>query len=265
MYGLLGFVQFVAYVAIIVIAAVYVRNYWQVSAPRREHLARKAELGRAPALYDDADYVLPETARAKAFQFLGLPTVHPGGQVLKVPEFTPGQGGRWQADREVITIAKIKGFTRRGLDYTDMIELDGGYTLAVAGGKSYIFVKHALTGDDEDLLKEKRQDACDRGTASTFIFEGQAWTIRFAMGKNPTSSGRPCSSIQVLGIHPDLGNRGRVSMLPPALMDGKEHDYFDLRARSGEQVMFAFYAGEKWTCFIGRQLTDEEVAQMQGI
>jgi hypothetical protein len=51
------------------------------------------------------------------------------------------------------------------------------------------------------------------------------------------------------------------------MLDGQEHDYYDMRARNAEtgEVMFFFYTAGRWNLFIGHFLNEDEINQMQGV
>lgn len=268
MYNLLGVLQTITYLAIIVIALVMVKGWYARGAPRREHLATKARLNQAGVLEPD-DAVSPKEAAQRNLRLLGLPSVDAGGHVINVPCFNPDQEGQWETNREVVATARVKAFTRQGADPLDMIELTGGYIIVGCGGKTLLLKSHNLTSRGERELEEQRQAAVDRDDGVIEDFEGHVWRISGAYGSNVTRQPgeRACSYIQALSVHPRLGEPGLKSTLPPNLLDGEEHDYYDLRARNEDtgEILYFFYAGGKWNCYIGRLLTGVESNQMQGI
>jgi hypothetical protein len=139
-------------------------------------------------------------------------------------------------------------------------------------------LKHyPLTAPEEQMIQHERQHVVGEegparaGDQKTLIdnFQGLAWQIKSAAGRNThrKPGERECSYIQVLSFHRDLGQPGKESSLPASLLDRRVYDYYDIKATStaDDRVLYAFYAGGRWACFIGRALSETEGAQLQGI
>jgi hypothetical protein len=271
MFEFFRFVQFLAYVAIIVFGIVWIRSLRLKTAPKRAHQARKSALSAAGTI-TDAELTSVREAQQYNLASTGVPSVQAGGFVHNVPTFDPRQEGSWDANREVLTTARVIGYTEAGANPMDLIELSGGYLLAVANGASFLFQKLDLTDPEADYLQEERDRACRTADHVIENFQGHSWLIKGAYGDNQAawrrSGDRSVSYIQVLSVHPNLGETGRRSTLPPVLLDGAVHDYFDLRAYNQEepsQRLFFFYSGQKWSCYVGHQLSKAEADRIAGI
>lgn len=264
-----GVIRDLAYLCVITTTGYLVVYSYRKGQPQREHKARKQELAKVPAYQSDEDgSVTPAVAAKQRLKFMGVPSVDAGQHLMNVPAFNPEKAQRWDNDLEVLTTMKVMAYTKQGADPLDFIELSGGYVLVACAGKELIFTRHNLTGAEADDLQDERQAAVDRGDGM-MTFEGHEWRITGAYGShaNPKPGERSQSYLQVLTVHSRLGEPGFTSILPPALLDLQEHDYFDLRARQvdGDQILFAFYAGGAWACFIGRVLEETEADQIQAI
>lgn len=234
---------------------------------RREDSARddrKRSVASVASFTHSEEVTLDPRAAAEAnLRFLGLPRVRAGTVILNVPTLDPGQEDGWDKRRTVLTFARVVAQLRQGSVPTDIVELGGGYSLVATSAKAYLLHAHNLTTGEESYLERQRQDAVGRGDGVIEDFEGVQWKIGTACGEHQVGGRRgekSQSTIQVLSAHPDLGKNGMISCLPPDLLDSREHSYYDMRARSmdGGRVLFFFYAGGKWSCFMGRELSSIE-------
>lgn len=245
-------------VAIVLVPAFRRRREDSARDDRKRNIASVASF-----VHSEEEALEPRAAAEANLRFLGLPRVRAGTVILNVPTFNPGQEDGWDKRRTVLTFARIVAQLRQGSVPTDLVELGGGYSFAAANGKAYLLHAHDLTIREETYLEGQRQDAVGRGDGMIEDFEGVQWKIGTACGEHQVSGRRgekSQSTIQVLSAHPDLGKSGMISCLPPDLLDNQEHSYYDMRARSmdGGRVLFFFYAGGKWSCFMGRELSSLE-------
>lgn len=248
---------------------------WQENQPKRGHRDKKKQLS-AIGTYNDneenlshEEEILAEKMAAKHnLELFGVPDLEAGSNLVHVPCINPQKEG-WDDNRIVISTSRIFGYSRSGKITSELIELNSGYILLATGNKVSILKKYNLTQTEEKELENQRKDAVTKGDGIIESFLGQEWAIKKAYGDN--NNQRPgekkCSYMQVLTLHPDLGNGTYRSILPPELCDYKEHDYYDMRAIGGDdgKLLYFFYAAGSWTCYIGRFLLDEEISQMTGI
>jgi hypothetical protein len=279
LYTLLGVLEVLAILAILaVVAYVFAPVLRERLAEQQRlstHRSKKAVLDEIPVFgegsltLESEDEITPREAAKRNFKLLGLPSVNAGGMILNVPMFNPEMTGKWDDNREIITVARAIAYTAQGKDPVEFVELTGGYLLVSAGGKSLIMTNYQLTTQETTELEKQRQDAVDRGDGLIEEFAGSQWTVSGAFGTNinPRPGERSCSYIQALDVNPNLGENGLRSVLPPLILDGNEHDYYDMRARNKDtqEVMFYFYTGGRWNLFIGRFLEDTEARRMQGV
>lgn len=266
----LGILQFVVLILAIAIGIAWLRQYLSDTAPQRLHQARKYALSSAGTIHDE-ELTSVKAAYVYNLQSTGVPSLQAGGFVDKVPNFDPRQEG-WETRREVITTSRAIGYTKAGANPMDLIELDGDYMLIVANAATFLYKTLDLTAPEADALQEERNRACKQNDTSIDSFMGSSWTIKGAYGDNQPAWRRPgdraCSYIQVLSVHPNLGEAGRRSTLPSNLLDGKVHDYYDLRAfntNDPKQRLYFFYTGGKWSCYVGHQLSPAEANAIAGI
>ena len=269
MYLLIQIIEIAAFVAVIGLALVLVRPAFRArrtESDRREH---KQRVGRVPTFEHGDDEVTDvQRAQAASLNFMGLPSVHAGHTLLNVPQLDPGQEGSWEAKRTVITASRITALLRQGAIPGDLVEFDGGYTLFGTNGKTFLLQSHLLTITEEDGLERERKEAVESNEPVIPNFQGLQWKIGTACGTHtPRQSGEKSrSTIQVLSVHPNLGKDGIISCLPPSLLDRREHDYYDMRARTENgRVMLFFFAGGTWNCLMGRKLDANECRRLQAL
>ena len=244
---------------------------WQQDAPRRAHLATKADLNRVRP-YDRDTTHDPQAAESANLKFLGVAAVHAGNILSHVPSLEPKKA-IWDDNQVVLSTARLTAYSPYGRDVADLIELGHGYLVMSRRKKVLVLKEYPLTTTEAAHIQREFQEAVDKsGPTPGYIesFAGNRWEIGSALGKNisPKSGERACGSIQVLSIHPDLGQADKISMFPPTLLEDKqEHDCYDLRAHceATGQVLLAFYTAGSWACYIGRELEQTEVDEMQGI
>lgn len=269
------FMELVCLVGIFVILALWYRRWRTETTGLRQHRATKKLLMNAGVVEDNEAPDPRESAR-KNFAFMGLPQVDAGQMLCNVPEYDPKQKGVWETNQPVLTAFKVIAYTQNGPDPLEAVEMSGGYFLLSCGGRAFIMNNCALSLKQADLLQAERQACEETNGADIYIdeFNGYRWKItgEYGQNRNPKPKERACSFLQVVSAHPDLGQTGFRSVLPPNLMDMKEHDYFDLRARRLDDkgdadgtIMFAFYTGAKWNLLIGRMLEDPEISRLQAI
>lgn len=270
MFTFLMFVQTVAVLAALVLFAALLRPTLAARAVERVGVERKRRIAGLRTHEAPDEEVRDVRAAAEAsLRFLGLPSVRAGRQLLNVPTLNPGAEG-WDSRRMVITASRILARLKQGTVPGDLVEFDGGYALFATNGRTFLLQSHLLGTSGEDYLERQRQDAVEKGDGVIEDFQGVQWKIGTACGTHKArgAGDKDRSTIQVLTKHPALGSVGVVSCLPPNLLDGGEHDYFDMRARtlSGEpRAMIFFFAGGKWSCFMGRELTAEEAGRLQAL
>jgi hypothetical protein len=253
------------------VVSTYVFPRW---GERRRHATTKGALDKAQVISEAAD---ARDAQRRNLAFMGVPSVDAGNVLLNVPALRPEQEGAWKHEQEVLVTARAVAYMAQGQVPTDMVELANGYLLAAVAGKAFLLKHYPLTGPVEHMIQHERQHLVgEEGPAGardqrTLInnFLGLAWQIKSAAGRNTNRKPgeRDCSYIQVLSFHRRLGQPGMESVLPTGLFDGQAHDYYDIKATSttDDRVLYALYAAGRWTCFIGRALTETEAAQLQGI
>lgn len=269
MYILVKILELTAYVAVICIALAFVGPVLTVWRNESQGKQRKQKVGKVPTFEHESEAVSDVRGAQKAnLDFMGLPSIHAGRSILNVPMFQPEQEGAWEGRRTVISTSRITALLRQGEVPGELIELDGGYVLFATNGKSFLLQNHLLTGSEEENLEKERQEAVEKNDAVIQNFQGLTWKIGTACGSHTpkTQGGKRQSTIQVLSLHSDLGKNSIVSCLPPNLLDRREHDYYDMRVRSSDdRIMLFFFAGGKWNCFIGRELSTQEAQRLQAL
>ena len=269
MYLIVQIVQFAAFLAVIGLAFVLVRSAIFARREESDHKEHKERVGSVQTFEHDNDSVADVRAAQKAsLNFMGLPSIHAGRTILNVPRFNPEKEGGWEAKRTVITTSRITALLRQGAVPGDLVEFDGNYAMFGTNGKAFLLQSHLLTSKEEETLERERKEAVEKSDPVIPNFQGLSWKIGPACGTHtPRQSGEKSqSTLQVLSVHQDLGKDGIVSCLPPSLLDRREHDYYDMRARTNDgRVMLFFYAGGKWNCFMGRELTGTECQGLQAL
>ncbi|MGV3719457.1 MAG: hypothetical protein ACO1SX_00995 [Actinomycetota bacterium] len=270
MYDFLGIVQMLANLAVATLVALLLYDRVRGGPTSRAGRSRGSRLKRAAVLEPKPDDRLPaQEAARRNLQFLGLPSVEAGQTVTNVPTFDPANEGGWERTREVVTAARAVAYTQQGVEPVELVELSGGYLLAACAGKCLLLRRYTLSAPEETELQRQRQEAVDSNDPVIPSFAGYAWHIRCAFGKNISRKPgeRACSYIQVLSRHPRLGQAdGPLSILPGNILDGQTHDYYDVRARNDAgTVLYGFYVGGSWACYLGRVLEDTEAAAMQAV
>ena len=267
MFEAFGIINMLAFWVLAVAAGFWAYLQWQKGQPQRQHVATKRRLSEAGTV--DTEEQTPQEMAQANLKFLGVPAVGAGRQVFNVPCIDPNREGNWQKDREVLTTSHIGAYNQHGEEMPmQFMELGDGYAVLTKGNKVFLLQNVPLSTPQEEQLETERREVVQTADTGIRNFLGVDWTIKGAMGdnKNTSAGGRKCSYVQVLTTHPELGQSGRVSNLPPNLFDRKVHDYYDLQALSADgQALFAFYAGGSWNCYVGRILTEEERHNMQGI
>jgi len=269
MYLVAQVLEYTAYLAVICLAIVLVRPMFLAQREESNYKDRKRRVGSVPT-FEHGDEAVADVRAAQeaSLSFLGLPSIHAGRSILNVPQFQPENEKGWESTRTVVTASRITALLKQGAVPGDLVEFDGGYALFGTNGKAFILQSHLLTATEEDGLEQERKEAVEKGDPVIPNFQGLSWKVGTACGSHTPrhSSEKSQSTIQVLSVHPDLGKDGIVSCLPSNLLDQLEHDYYDMRARSGDgRVMFFFYAGGKWNCFMGRELSKIESQRLQAL
>jgi len=272
MYDLLRVLELVLFLVVAwLVVTTYVFPQW---GARRRAVAAKGALDKAQVVSEAVD---ARSAQRQNLSFMGVPGVDAGNILLNVPALRPEQEGAWKREQEVLVTARAVAYMAQGQVPHDMVELANGYLLLAVAGQAFLLKHYPLTAPEEQMIQRERQyvvgeeGPAHAGDQKTLIdnFLGHAWQIKSAAGRNvrPRPGERGCSYLQVLSFHRQLGEPGRESYLPPDLFDGRVHDYFDIKATSTEddRVLYAFFAAGRWSCYIGRALTDAEAAQLQGI
>lgn len=269
MYAVLKVLEFLVFIGVLALAGAFL---WPMI---KKWLENRGTIKRVKsATYEHTDDVLPDVKAVRAAQaanlkFLGLPSVHATQTVMNVPVMSPEQEGDWIKNRKVVTAARIISRLKQGETPGDLIELEGGYALFASNGKVKIMTKLNLTSSEETLLEKERKEAVEKNDPEIPNFQGVPWRIVSACGEHkPRFAGdKKCSTIQVLSVHSKLGEAGLMSFLPTNLLEMREEDYYDMRAKevNGERAMIFMYAGGTWTCFMGRGLTDEESRQLKAM
>lgn len=240
---------------------------WANGAPRRKHLATKQALNRRP--YDSDSAHDARKAEQANLALMGVPAVHAGNFLDNLPPLNEDKS--WEARQQVLTTARLVAYSPYGVDTADLVELGHGYLLLARRKGVLLLKQYPLTATEGDLLTREFKEATGgTGDSVRYIksFCGQRWEIGSALGQNmtPKAGEKSCGYIQLLTVHPELGQVGKISTYPANLMDGAEHDVYDLRAHdSSGQVLFAFYTAGDWSCYIGRQLPPYEAQGLKAI
>lgn len=271
MYATLQFLEIIAIIGFLTFLAIFFRPIVMNWLAERGGKKRDQRISSVPTYEHDDEALQSVTqvrqAQKASLQFLGLPSVHAGQTIMNVPTMNPDQAGEWAKNRQVLTATRILALLKQGQVPGDLIELFGGYALFASNGKSFLLTKHLLTTSEEMLLEKERKEAVEKGDPLIPNFQGVQWRIGTACGEHKArhAGEKTQSTIQVLSIHPELGKNGQVSFLPSDLLNGKEHDYYDMRAREidGSRVMLFMYVGGVWLCLMGRELTDSEARQLR--
>jgi hypothetical protein len=241
---------------------------------RRRAVTAKGALDKAQIVSEAGD---ARDAQRRNLAFTGVPGLDAGNILLNVPALRPEQEGAWNREQEVLVTARAVAYMAQGQVPTDLIELANGYLLVAVAGRSFLMKHYPLTAPEEQMIQHERQHVVgEEGPAGKADqkalidnFLGLAWQIKSAAGRNThrKPGERDCSYLQVLSFHRDLGQPGRESVLPSGLFDRQVQDYYDIKATSttDDRVLYAFFAAGRWSCFIGRALTETEGAQLQGI
>jgi hypothetical protein len=272
MYDLLRVIELILFAVVAwLVVSTYVFLRW---GERRRQAATQGALRKAQIVSEASD--AREAQRAN-LSFMGVPSVDAGNVLLNVPALRPEQEGAWKREQEVLVTARAIAYMAQGQVPTDLIELANGYLLVAVAGNAFLMKHYPLTAPEEQMIQHERQylvgeeGPARAGDQKTLIDNslGLARQIKSAAGRNtrPKPGERDCSFIQVLSFHQRLGQPGMASVLPTGLFGGQVHDYYDIKAASttDDRVLYAFYAAGRWTCFIGRALTETEAAQLQGI
>jgi len=241
----------------------YLRRWWKDGESDRRHEMTKVALGRGHVDHE-AGRDMRAHARAN-LGFAGVPDSEAGDVLLGVPSLNPEKEGSWETNQPILTTSRIMQLTEDGPVDLELLELmANGYVLLVKGSKVFLLKRYNLTARQERYLQEQRQDAADRHDGVIEDFLGKPWTIKMATGDTFTPDVGPAhSTIQVLSTHPRLGEEGFLTVLPPEVMDGEPHNYYDLEAVADDgNVLVAFYCKGGWTCMIGRLLKPEEVQEI---
>jgi hypothetical protein len=281
MFNFLGFMQLLAYAAIVAFALYFFGQKYiawlNENAPKLEHERRKRRLGRLESIApekDDKDYVEPSEAVRQNISFGGVPSIRAGNVIMALPLVDPNDPKASKNDRTVLAVARAVAYPAQGKQTYDLVFTDGGQMTGIVGGKPCVFSQLDLTksevGKIEERVEKERQEAVDRGDLEMkdLLGDKRNWTIKWAMGANPDidPGEHECSYIQVLSLHKDLGGKDGFHLkIADALLDGEEHDYYDVLATNyvDDQIFYAFYAGMNgWHLFLGRRLTDDEANQI---
>lgn len=253
------------------VVTTYVFPRW---GERRRGAATKGALEKAQVISEAGD---AREAQRRNLSFMGVPSVDAGNVLLNVPALRPEQEGAWQREQEVLVTARAVAYMAQGQMPTDLVELANGYLLIAVAGKAFLLKHYPLTAPEEQMIQHERQHVVGeegpsgKGDQQALIdnFLGLAWQIKSAAGQNThrKAGERACSYIQVLSIHRQLGQPGKESVLPTGLFDSQVDDYYDMKATStaDDRILYTFFAAGRWSCFIGRALTETEAAQLQGI
>jgi hypothetical protein len=272
MYDLLRIFELVLFLGVAwLVVSTYVFPRW---GERRRAAATKGALDKAQVVSEAGD---ARDAQRRNLSFMGVPSVDAGNILLNVPALRPEQEGAWKKEQEVLVTARAVAYMAQGQVPTDLVELANGYLLIAVAGKAFLLKHYPLTAPEEQMIQHERQHVVGeegpsgKGDQQMLIdnFLGLAWQIKSACGRNThrKPGERACSYIQVLSYHRQLGRPEKGSVLPTGLLDHQVHDYYDMKATSmtDDRVLYAFFAAGRWSCFIGRALTETESAQLQGI
>jgi hypothetical protein len=253
------------------VVSTYVFPRW---GERRRAAVAKGALDKAQVINEATD---ARDAQRQNLSFMGVPSVDAGNLLLNVPALRPEQEGAWKREQEELVTARAIAYMAQGQVPTDLVELANGYLLIAVAGKAYLLKHYPLTAPEEQMIQHERQYVVGEegpagpGDQRALIdnFQGLSWQIKSAAGRNVhrKPGERECSYLQVLSFHRRLGQPGIESTLPTGLFDGLPYDYYDIKETSSkdDRVLYAFFAAGRWSCFIGRALTEAEAAQLQGI
>lgn len=244
----------------LVFLACYVYIRYQAGASERAKRAKGERFSVAGTIHDPEEEDA-HTSNQKTLAALGMPTVDAGNIIRHVPDIDPSN----QGDNEcaILTNTRINARTPSGEKKIDFFELEGGRALFIKGSKVFLLAPHRLDFADEAYLDGQRE-AGKTGDMVIENFCGHRWDIKGAMGDfNGVKS-----TVQVLTVSSHLSEAGMMSALPPQLIESRSDIYEDLEAVCTQtgQVLVAmhFRQVDSWSCYIGRQLTEDEITVLEG-
>lgn len=187
---------------------------------------------------------------------VGIRGLAVGKALVNLPTLDPEKEG-WEQRREVVTTCAIEA---EG-EPVSFFELDADYALLAARGRVYLLRLRRLDGAEEREIENQRKDACTRGDGVIESYLGTSWAIKAAYGE---VRGRP-STIRVTGVDPSVREGGLRSALSSELVRTGTSKYFDLRAVANNdgRYLYAFWAGGRWHCWIGRELEQAEIDRIE--
>ena len=162
--------------------------------------------------------------------------------------------------RVITGVLRVVLWTRQGMVPMDLLTLDAQWCYLGASGKYYLLHERQLSQPEAEAIQRERQEAVECNDATIPCLFGCSWTITGAFGESNYGGVKHRSQIQMLSWDKEMSGDNLDLLVPQALLDGQPHDYFDMMANDSEnnQVLFAFYSGGRWCCFIGRELTRNE-------
>jgi len=271
MYLALSIIQIILTVALLISL-----GYWyyktNMTSKQVKHIQTKKRLAKTP-VYVAADEseklpvkTQPKEVARQILSFLDKPDVEAGDMITNVPCLEPSVEG-WDAPRQVISVSDIMTYRPQGAVAMKLYELTGQYALWDTGQSKFLMRPTTLSPRDATDLEKQRQAAIDKDDGIVEEYKGYAWDIVGAFGTNTThkSGEKKCSYLRASSVSGNI-----KSSLDPALLDGEEHDYYDMQAvnqtektPTNTQIMLAFYCHGDWYCYLGRKLEQAELSAMK--
>jgi hypothetical protein len=287
MYGFLSFIELLAFLALCVSGGAWAYSWWKSGHGERVEAATRTHMHAKPTYQNPGYAKAASKSLETTLALLGLPDVQADMRLLNVPSLNPMGKDGWETTQKVLSTSRVVAYFGNGRDELDLLELGGGYVVALGSGAAFLLHSVLLDGPESGLFAQEYDDATSKNDGEIACLFGHSWKITGAAARNPNSgSGEEDNAyMQVLSTSDLLGQPGYVSVLPPVLLTDREHHTInDIRAVSvadldgtvnelpdsdpgdGKKlILYAFWVGNKWNCLVGRKLTPEEQSKLQAI
>jgi len=221
--------------------------------------------------FSDNNNLTPQMAKREILNFLGEPTVQAGDTIHNIPRLNP-MGDDWIGDDVIVSANYILTYRPQGAIPMEFYELWKKRAILVSGEKKILFRQVDLKPQDAIELEDERKNAIEKADGKIEDFKGYEWRIIGAFGTNmnPLPNEKKCSYFQNVSVTDNRRDEtGLNSVLPKNVLNGSQYDYFDLQAINtdnsaleNQQILYAFYIGGTWYCYMGRILNDIELSNM---
>ncbi|GEM_PF-3295727 len=267
--GIIGSLANLAIIA--VVAYFFITKYqaWRAeNAPREEHERKKTQLRGVAVIHpeeNDSGYVDPDKANARNLKFGRASGFKAGQVIMGLPTVDPIRSGKSSNDPTVLAAIRMVVYRKNGREESSDIALTntGGIT-GLIGGKQYVFDALPLTDRQKQDVEDERQEVVEKQdkVMPNLLGDGRDWIISRAMGENKYQmpGQHTCSYLQVTSALEK--QEGFGFPLTARMLDMAEHDMFDVLATNeqDDQIFYAFWVGDVWHCFLGRELTEAEAS-----